>query len=50
MGTAALMVKAGGEGTYLGLILVWVSPFLALIWSVSSKLHPKRCSDVESIS
>ena len=32
MGTAALLIRAGGEGTYLGLILVWVSPFLALIW------------------
>lgn len=32
--TAASVVQLqkGGEGTYLALILVWASPFLALLW------------------
>lgn len=33
---AAQMIAQGGQGTYLGLILVWVSPFLALIWFLAS--------------
>lgn len=32
---SARAISVGGEGTYLALILVWVSPFLALIWFVS---------------
>ncbi|KAI0125159.1 Phytoene synthase [Xylariales sp. AK1849] len=31
----ALLVKKGGEGTYLGLILVWACPFALLTWSFS---------------
>lgn len=26
------MVKVGGEGMYMGLILVWACPFLLLLW------------------
>lgn len=29
------LVKKGGEGTYLGLILVWACPFTLLTWSLS---------------
>lgn len=31
----AALVKKGGEGTYLGLILVWACPFTLLTWSLS---------------
>lgn len=31
----ASLVKKGGEGTYLGLILVWACPFALLTWSLS---------------
>lgn len=33
-GLAAHLIHLNQEGTYLGLILVWVSPFLALLWWV----------------
>jgi 15-cis-phytoene synthase/lycopene beta-cyclase len=29
---AAYLINLGQEGTYLGLILVWVCPFLSLLW------------------
>ncbi|KAH7254832.1 Squalene/phytoene synthase-domain-containing protein, partial [Fusarium solani] len=29
-------VHNGGEGTYLGLILIWACPFLLLLWSLAS--------------
>lgn len=47
VGTAAFLlvtalsitkIKEGGEGTYLALIVGWVAPFLALLWSVESAL------------
>jgi 15-cis-phytoene synthase/lycopene beta-cyclase len=28
-------IKEGGEGTYLALIVGWVAPFLALLWSAT---------------
>jgi 15-cis-phytoene synthase/lycopene beta-cyclase len=31
----ALLVRKGGEGTYLGLILVWACPFALLTWTFS---------------
>jgi len=31
----AWLVRRGGEGTYIGLILVWSCPVLVLIWSVA---------------
>jgi 15-cis-phytoene synthase/lycopene beta-cyclase len=31
-----VLVSRGNEGTYLGLILVWVGPFALLLWSLSS--------------
>ncbi|KAH6888398.1 Squalene/phytoene synthase-domain-containing protein [Thelonectria olida] len=31
----AISVHVGGEGLYLGLILVWACPFLLLIWSLT---------------
>ncbi|KAI1764886.1 Squalene/phytoene synthase-domain-containing protein [Hypoxylon sp. FL1150] len=33
--TGAALAKKGGEGTYLGLILVWACPFALLTWSLS---------------
>ncbi|OTB10991.1 hypothetical protein K445DRAFT_340681 [Daldinia sp. EC12] len=32
---SVLLVKAGGRGTYLGLILVWACPVVFLTWSLS---------------
>ncbi|KAI0885980.1 Squalene/phytoene synthase-domain-containing protein [Annulohypoxylon maeteangense] len=31
----AYLVKRGGEGTYLGLILIWACPFALFTWSLS---------------
>ncbi|KAI1101197.1 Squalene/phytoene synthase-domain-containing protein [Jackrogersella minutella] len=31
----ALLVKSGGTGTYLGLILIWACPFALLTWTLS---------------
>ena len=31
----AYLVRVGGTGTYLGLILVWASPFALITWSVA---------------
>ncbi|KAI1457291.1 Squalene/phytoene synthase-domain-containing protein [Annulohypoxylon moriforme] len=31
----AFLVKRGGKGTYLGLILIWASPFVFFTWSLS---------------
>ncbi|KAI1424584.1 hypothetical protein F5Y12DRAFT_441160 [Xylaria sp. FL1777] len=33
--TGCILVKKGGEGTYLGLILIWACPFLLLTWTLS---------------
>ncbi|KAI0802455.1 hypothetical protein GGR55DRAFT_446743 [Xylaria sp. FL0064] len=33
--TGAILVFKGGAGTYLGLILIWAGPFLALTWTFS---------------
>ncbi|KAI0201769.1 hypothetical protein F4808DRAFT_98037 [Astrocystis sublimbata] len=33
--TGALLVAKGGEGTYLGLILIWAGPFVLLTWTFS---------------
>ncbi|KAI0405545.1 hypothetical protein F4802DRAFT_562283 [Xylaria palmicola] len=34
--TGAALVRAGGKGTYLGLIFIWAGPFFLLTWSLSS--------------
>jgi 15-cis-phytoene synthase / lycopene beta-cyclase len=34
----ALLVWKDGEGTYLGLILIWAGPFALLLWSLSYQL------------
>ncbi|KAI1212724.1 Squalene/phytoene synthase-domain-containing protein [Annulohypoxylon truncatum] len=33
--TGAFLIKRGGEGTYLGLILLWACPFALLTWTLS---------------
>ncbi|KAF2146305.1 uncharacterized protein K452DRAFT_243028 [Aplosporella prunicola CBS 121167] len=35
IGYSAWMVKAGGVGTYMGLIVLWAFPFLLLLWSLA---------------
>jgi 15-cis-phytoene synthase/lycopene beta-cyclase len=35
IGFGGMLVRKGGEGTYLGLILVWACPFALLTWTVS---------------
>jgi len=30
--SGALMILNGGEGLYMGLILVWAGPFVLLLW------------------
>ena len=36
--TGAGLTWKGGEGTYLGLILIWAGPFALLLWTLSSQL------------
>ncbi|KAL8842080.1 MAG: hypothetical protein Q9170_000684 [Blastenia crenularia] len=36
--TGAGLVVKGGEGLYLGLIIVWAGPFILLLWSLSFQL------------
>lgn len=35
----AYAVWSGGEGVYMGLILVWAGPFLLLLWYDQSRCH-----------
>lgn len=37
---AAAAVRAGGRGTYLGLIVAWMAPFLLFLWCVY--MRPSR--------
>lgn len=34
----ALLIRAGGRGTYLGLILAWACPFLFITWSLTGEM------------
>lgn len=35
---AATMVKTGGKGLYMGLILIWALPFVSILWYVGTFL------------
>lgn len=34
IGLSARLVKTGGRGTYMGLIILWAFPFLLLLWYI----------------
>ena len=38
----AIMVKSGGEGMYMGLILVWASPFMLFLWYDTTELEQSK--------
>ena len=37
IGLGARLVKTGGRGTYMGLIILWAFPFLLLLWQVGRR-------------
>lgn len=37
-GLGGILIRKGGEGTYLGLILAWACPFLLLTWSLTAPM------------
>ena len=37
IGLGVALIRRGGEGTYLGLILAWAGPFALLLWTLSSQ-------------
>ena len=40
------MIKSGGSGLYMGLILVWAGPFVLLLWYDQTSLHSILNSNV----
>ena len=51
------MVMKGGEGLYMGLILVWAGPFVLLLWydrktpfhlTLDAKVHQEPCISIHN--
>lgn len=44
------LVRAGGLGTYMGLIIIWAFPFLFLLWYANSYSQTISISEILTIT